>query len=216
AGRTVYLLGGLRAIPAGIGDELESAGYSVVRYSGPDRFATAVAVANALGDPSTVLLATGTGFPDALAAGPAAAHVHGAVLLTDGTALPAATADYLSLHKPTVYAIGGAAVAADPTATAIVGADRFATAAAVASTFFAAPTQLGFAIGSAFPDALSGGAQLALAGAPLLLVDGPGVPGSTDAYIAAHSSVTGGYLYGGTAILSDTVMSELDTAISRP
>ncbi len=140
AGGTVYLLGGTAAIPATVATSLTSLGFVPVRYAGADRFGTALAVADALNDPSTVLLATGVNFPDALAAGPAAAHVHGVVLLTNGSSLTPAVTAYLAAHPGTVYAIGGPAVAADPSATALSGADRYATAAAVASTLFAAPT----------------------------------------------------------------------------
>src|SRR5664279_2907372 len=126
-GKTVYVLGGSSAVPASIETELTGLGYVVTRYSGANRFATAVKVADALGDPGVVLLATGTNFPDALAAGVAAVKAGGVVLLTNGSTLPAETSAYLSAHPGTVYAIGGPAAAADPAATAIVGADRFDT-----------------------------------------------------------------------------------------
>src|SRR6185437_12527687 len=128
-------------------------GYVVVRYGGADRYATALAVADALGDPSTVMLATGTNFPDALAAGPAAASVGGVVLLSDGTALPSSVSTYLTAHPGKVYAIGGPAIIAYPSATALVGADRYATAAAVATKFFTSPTTIGVASGVKFADA---------------------------------------------------------------
>ena len=72
---TVYLIGSTSAIPTSVETTLQSLGYSTVRLGGSDRYATAVAVANALGGRSTVFLATGINFPDALSAGPAAAHM---------------------------------------------------------------------------------------------------------------------------------------------
>ena len=107
AGGTVYLLGGTDVVPASIGTQLATLGYQTTRYAGTDRFGTAVAVADALGDPSTVLLASGLDFPDALAAGPAATAAHGAVLLAAGATLPPVTAAYLTAHPGTRYAIGG-------------------------------------------------------------------------------------------------------------
>ena len=94
----------------------------------------------------------------------------------NGASLPAVTAAYLTAHPGTVYAVGGPAAKADPTATAIVGVDRYATAADLATRFFAAPTLVGVATGVSFPDALSGGAQLARVDAPLLLATPTGVP----------------------------------------
>jgi len=90
AGHTVYVLGSTNAIPASISTQLTGLGYGVDRLAGADRYATAVKVADTLGDPATVLLASGQGYADALAAGPAAAKTGGAVLLTAGTSLPTA------------------------------------------------------------------------------------------------------------------------------
>jgi hypothetical protein len=213
AGGTVYVLGGTSAIPTSVTSQLTGLGYTVTRYSGADRYATAVAVAVALGSPTTVLLATGTNFPDALAAGPAAAHVHGVILLTDGSAVPAETAAYLA-GAPTTYAIGGPAAAAVPSATAILGTDRFATAADVATKFFPSSAIVGVATGTGFSDALAGGAQLALMGGPLLLSSTASVPTSTTNYLTAdHSTLTEVYVYGGTSVLSANVVTELTAAL---
>ena len=216
AGRTVYLLGGTSAIPANVATTLTTLGYTVVRYFGADRYGTALAVADALGDPSTVLLATGINFPDALAAGPAAAHVSGVVLLTDGSTLPASVSTYLTAHPGKVYAIGGPAVIADPPATALVGADRYATAVAVATRFFTAPTTIGVASGVTFADALAGGAMLARTGGPLTLSDPNALSAPTSTYLAANqNTLTTTSLFGGTAALSTFVQTEVGTALGQ-
>ena len=185
-GGTVYVLGGTSAVPTSIETELTGLGYQVIRYSGATRFATAVKVADALGDPGTVLLATGTNFPDALTAGVAAVKAGGVVLLTNGSTLPAETSAYLSAHPGTVYAIGGPAATADPSATAIFGADRFDTAVDVATKFFSAPTGVGIATGMSFADALTGGALLGHVTAPLVLVGTSSVPGSVTTYLPSE------------------------------
>jgi len=214
AGRTVYLLGGTSAVPETVAALLSSLGYVVVRYGGADRYATALAVADALGDPSTVMLATGTNFPDALAAGPAAASVGGVVLLSAGSALTPNVSAYLTAHPGKVYAIGGPAIIAYPPATAVVGADRYATASAVATKFFTSPTTIGVASGVAFADALAGGALLAHKDGPLLLSD-PGVlSGPTTSYLAANkATVTNSLIFGGTSAISSTVQTEADIAL---
>jgi hypothetical protein len=215
AGGTVYVLGGTSAIPASVESELTTLGYHVVRLSGTDRFATAVAVANELGDPSTVLLASGINYPDALAAGPAASHSGGVVLLTNGNAMPTATATYLSAHPGHAYAIGGPAAAADPAASATVGVDRYATAAAVATKFFSAPTVVGFATGSNFPDALAGGSLLAKEGAPLLLATPAGLSTPTATYLTSvRSSVVTAELFGGDTAISAAASTAITTALN--
>jgi putative cell wall-binding protein len=214
AGGTVFLLGGTTAIPASVATSLTSLGFVPVRYAGADRFATALAVADALNDPSTVLLATGVDFPDALAAGPAAAHVHGVVLLTNGSSLTPAVTTYLATHPGTVYAIGGPAVAADPSATALSGADRYATAAMVASSLFTTPTNVGVASGTAFPDALSGGAFQAHFGGPIVLTDPHILPASTSTYLTgAKTTLVTTRIFGGTTALSAVVQTAIGTAL---
>lgn len=213
-GKTVYVLGGTNAVPASIETQLTGLGYVVARYSGATRFATAVKVADALGDPGTVLLATGTNFPDALAAGVAAVKAGGVVLLTNGSTLPAETSAYLSAHPGTAYAIGGPAAAADPSATAIVGSDRFGTSVDVAEKFFSAPAGVGIATGLSFPDALSAGALLGHVTAPLLLVGTSSLPSSVNNYlVTVKSSVITGYLIGGPNTVNQSVADAINTTL---
>jgi YVTN family beta-propeller protein len=214
SGGTVYLLGGTAAIPASVETELTGLGYHVTRYSGSDRFATAVTVADALGDPATVLLATGVNFPDALSAGVAATKAGGVVLLTYGASLPSETSSYLSAHPGTVYAVGGPAAMADPLAAGIAGSDRFATAVAVATKFFTAPTAIGVATGLSYPDALSGGALLGHVGAPLILVSTDQVPSAANTYlIGVRSTVSTGYLFGGPNTVNAATATAIGTAL---
>jgi putative cell wall-binding protein len=208
---TVYLIGSTSAIPVNVETTLQSLGYTTVRIGGSDRYATAVAVANALGGRSTVFLATGINFPDALSAGPAAAHTNGVVLLTDGSSMPSITLSYLNAHIGTVYAVGGPAATADAGATRIVGADRNSTAAAVASTFFTAPLTLGIASAATFADAMSGGAYLARLGGPLLLTYPTSLPASTSNYLSAvRSGLASSSLFGGSAAISTAVQTTID------
>jgi putative cell wall-binding protein len=208
---TVYLIGSTTAIPASVETTLQSLGYTTVRIGGSDRYATAVAVANALGGRSTVFLATGTNFPDALSAGPAAAHLNGVVLLTDGSAMPSATRAYLNAHIGAVYAVGGPAATADGGAIRIVGTDRMSTAAAVASTFFATPLTIGVASGATFADAMSGGAYLARLGGPILLTYPTSLPTSTSNYLSAvRSGLASSSLFGGSAAISTSVQTTID------
>jgi putative cell wall-binding protein len=215
-GSTVYLLGGTSAINPSVQSALASMGYSVTRLAGADRYATAVAVAGALGNPTTVFEADGTNFPDALSAGSAAARQGGVVLLTAGAKQSAATSGYLAAHPSVRYAVGGPAAKADPGATALVGADRYATSVAVAKMFFNAPLSVGLASGMNFPDALSGGAVTANHGGPILLVPNTGaIPAGTTGYLTqtAALSASSAWLFGGPASVSDGVFSQAAAAL---
>jgi hypothetical protein len=200
-GATVYLLGGSGALGASVVRAVTALGDKPVRIAGADRYATAVAIAKAEGNPAVAFEVTGLGFADALSAVPAAIAHHGAVLLTDGSEQAPVTANYLaSLPSTTRYALGAAAAAADTTATAVFGPDRYATSAAIASMFFPAPSLVGIATGTSFPDALGAGADLGARSAPLLLVppSGSSLPTSLQNYLGAVSdAVIAGDVFGG-------------------
>ena len=204
---------------ASVDAALRSDGYTVIRLAGTNRFETAVAIAEkGLGSPTTVFEVTGTTYADALAGGTAAAAQGGAVLLTNGPTQADETAAYLARHPSARrFALGGPASTADPGAEAIRGADRYATAVAVANRFFSGPTTIGFASGTAFADALAGGAQIGHFGGPLLLVPPTGpLPSAVSSYLrSVKSTIRGGFLYGGTTAVADDVKHALETALAH-
>ena len=212
-GKPVYLLGGTAALSHAVEDQLAAAGYEVTRFGGATRAATAVLVAEALGDPTTILEATGAGFADALAAGAAAAKAGGAVLLTAGAEQAPETAAYLEGKSVTRYAVGGHAATADPSATPLAGADRYETALEVANKFFPGPASVGLASGTDFADALGGGVHASEQGGPLILTHPTSLPTSTKNYVQGNAEFTLRqlYVYGGTAAVSEQVITALKT-----
>jgi hypothetical protein len=220
-GGTVYILGGDLALSSGIDTALQALGFVTERIAGSDEFATAVDVAEELGNPSVVFEATGLSFQDALSAVPAAVEKGGAILLTDGANQAPETAAYLAAHPgDTRYAIGGplAAYGADSSATPVYGQDLYGTSAAVASTFFPTAKNFGAATGADFPDALAGGAFIGASATqgPILLVEPSGpLPPSVDSYLTGNASnLVQGYLFGGPLAVGDDVLSELE--VPRP
>lgn len=213
----VYIVGGDVAIAASVDTQLNAAGFNVVRIAGTDRFGTSVAVAKCEGSPTTVFLATGNIFADALSAGPAAALKGGSVLLTYGAVMPTSVATYLAgLTSPTVYAVGQAAHVADPSATAIVGGDRFATAALVASQFFPSPSVVGIATGSNFPDALAGGSFMGELGGPILLTSPLALQSADGLYVGQNNATLAqAFLFGGAATLSPLVATQVGAALNQ-
>ncbi|HEY5050642.1 MAG TPA: cell wall-binding repeat-containing protein, partial [Acidothermaceae bacterium] len=108
---------------------------------------------------------------------------------------------------------GGPAAAADPTATAISGSDRYETAAQVAQTFFHTPDVAGVATGTNFPDALAAGPDLASKDAPLLLVPPAGVlpPGTTAQLLDYAQTLRSALVFGGTTSVADSVGAQVGT-----
>ena len=213
-GGTVDVLGGVGAISANVATSLTNRGFTVTRLWGADRFSTAVEVAKSLPAVKTVLLTSGLVFPDALSAGPAAAHTGGVVLLTQGKTMPSVTAEYLAGNPGVeVFAVGGDAAKAASSTPAdhqLVGVDRFETGTKVASHFFDHPARLTFASGLNFPDALSGGAYASLLDSPILLVPSTLVPPVVTAYLKVNlTSAADSALVGGALVVTESVRTSL-------
>lgn len=168
---------------------------AISRYAGADRYATAAAVSAANFAPGTGLayVATGANFPDALAAGAAAAHTGAPVLLVSQLSIPAATAAELQRLRPhRIVVVGGSSIvsdsvanqlltyATDRTVSRIAGASRYETAAKVSANAFPAGAPVAYvATGQDFPDALAGVAAAGADGGPVLLVSSTQVPTAT-------------------------------------
>jgi putative cell wall-binding protein len=110
----VVVVGG----PAAVDDVVltELAGLSrqpVTRSSGPDRYATAAAIAATFPSASTVFLATGMAFPDALAGVPAAGAAGAPMLLVGGPAPTAAAEQVARLDPDRLVIVGGKAAVPD-------------------------------------------------------------------------------------------------------
>ena len=209
-------------------DAAGAAGLVVTRVAGADRYATAAAIAGTgwvgqLPANSTLLLATGAAFPDAVAGSAAAGHLGVPLLLTAGGSLSSAAAAEITRLKPArVALLGGTTALSANVATQVgalvpnvlrwQGADRFATAVAVSQqTYPSGATTVYLATGMAFPDALAGAALAGLAGGPLLLTTGTTLPQATAAEITRlhPSSIV---VLGGTAAVSAQVATAAGTA----
>jgi len=225
AGGTVFILGGTDAISASVEAQVVADGFNVIRLGGPTRFETAALVAASSTQtaaaalaPSTgpILVATGLAPPDGLTACAAAAAVDGVVLLSNGAEPTPATTAYITSHPgSTVYAIGGAAAAAYPSATPVVGATRYETAVAVANRFYAGPTSVGIATGLQFPDALTGASAMGEIHGPLLLTDPNQLSPATQQYLTANmATIRSDYIFGGISAILQTVRDEITAAQS--
>ncbi|MGH9044376.1 MAG: cell wall-binding repeat-containing protein [Acidimicrobiales bacterium] len=218
AGGTIYVLGGNLALSPSIDTTLTGLGFHVVREAGADQYATAVDIAEAIGDPSTIFEASGLSFYDSVSAVPAAVESHGAILLTQGATQAPETAAYLAAHPSDQrYAIGGpqAAAGADPSATPVFGSDLYGTSAAVATRFFPDATTFGAATSAWFSDALAAGPFLGAQGAPILFVPPSGpLPPAISQYLATVApGLTGGTLFGGPLAVGNDVLADLDAAL---
>lgn len=217
-GARVFLLGGPSALSPLVEQQLRDDGYDVVRLAGADRFDTSVVIArDGLGAPATVLLTTGRFFADALSAGAAAGARGGAVLLTDDRSMPSSVRAYLDANAPTErFAIGGPAAAADPSATPVVGGDRYETAVRVAETFFTGNVGVAVVSGENFPDALAAGPVAASEDppAPVVLTRPTALPTPVRTYAEARrDQLQVAVVFGGQRAVTPQVLEEIETAI---
>ena len=257
--KEVVLLGGTAAISEEVERQLDET-YDVLRLFGPDRFATAANIALAVnpGDigeldgKRTAFLAYGYNFADALAVGPLSYHGRLPILLngSGGLGTPARIVlDRLDIAH--VVLVGGEAVISDAarreieemglTTSRLGGADRFATAAAVADLALAkldfvddhvnltrgidrADARQGFA------DALGGSVHAGRERAPLLLTDALELSAETRRWLETRAArLTTGDILGGEAAVSSAVeqdalatarsaagpVVEIDTSVDR-
>jgi putative cell wall-binding protein len=188
--KQIVVVGGENSVSAPVIMELQRQhhGVAITRIGGADRFAVS---RNLIGDPSfgamastSIYVASGLTFPDALSASPAAAKINTPVLLVDGRATTL-TADEKTLltvrgvTTPTVF--GGedtlsAGIAADLRSVTgsiarIEGDDRFIVSANVVKANYTGPLDTVYlATGASYPDALAGGVIAGVNKSPILLV----------------------------------------------
>ena len=220
--RLVNVAGGAAAVSSSVMSQLQGFGVGTVhRWAGQDRYETAAQLAgNTNGLSSTVFIATGASFPDALGGSAASGRLGGALLLTDRTALPGATSAALTAGRPTKVVILGGEAVIDPGVLTQVqtllpsanvqrwaGADRYATAAVISShTYPQGATTAYLASGTNYPDALAGAPVATRAGAPLLLTSQDCVPASSLAELT-RLGATNIVVLGGTSAVSDAAAS---------
>lgn len=178
------MVGGKEAVSKGVAQALaKGSGAPVTRIGGADRFEVSRAL---IGDgrfgmpkSTSMFVATGVNFPDALTAAPAAVQDGSPVLLVDGgaTALTTTESDFLldfGVREATVT--GGPLSVSDAllksltarfTAERLSGSDRYETGAAVNHEVFTSASHVIVASGANFPDALSGGVAAGVGHSPL-------------------------------------------------
>ncbi len=197
---------------------------AVVRQSGADRYATAVAVSAANFAPGVpvVFIATGTNFPDALAGGPPGGILGGPILLVQPTAIPSVVqAELLRLSPAKVVILGGTGAVSGGVESQLVGmfgsgkvsrlagANRYATAVAISQAYFSPGVPVVYlATGTNFPDALAGGPPGGKFGGPVLLVQPTAIPAAVQAELLRLNPAKV-VILGGTGAVSGAVEAQL-------
>ncbi len=231
-----------RVSNAAAADLAQLTGAQPERLSGADRDETNIRVAErvaqaGIGDYCgdglrTVLLATRDVFADALAVSPLAYSGRHPVLLSDPQALTSRSRAFLTDRGVEQVIVVGGPVAVSPTVLDAVaglgiatrrwwGQDRYETAATVAAELAGScfgDAAVGLASGTAFPDALVGGALLGARAVPMVLADTtlPAPTRQALARTAAAGGDTGLTVLGGPAAVRETVVTAAAAVLTRP
>jgi putative cell wall-binding protein len=241
----VHLVGGTSVISAAIATQLTASGYVVTRISGANRYATADAVAaevkaqnsaliGSFGGYRTAFLANGNGYADALAASGIAYDNKLPIYLTDGSTLSAGTSASMKLNKiQKVIVLGGTAVVSEAvktaaaavstvvTTTRVSGADRYATATALADTVAAVHTNRRVTVvlvdGTNFPDGLAASQYAARQDATILLVNGSTLPATVNTWLTGKRAYVANIMtVGGTTAVPAAAVTAAKTAATKP
>lgn len=192
-----------------------------VRLGGADRYETAALISSEGWDSAdTVVIASATGFADALAGVPLAYALDAPILLVDGKTLnPRTQREIIRLGAGRAYILGGVSAVSQNVAdqlgeiglatVRISGADRFETAVEIAKWMDALGAvnsdTVYFANAYNYPDALAVSSIAAITGSPILYAPATGSVGKTTAKCADDLGATNAVVLGGTAAVGDDV-----------
>ena len=201
------------------------------RIGGATRYETAVNLSKSAfvdGSGGTVTIASGTSFPDSLAASTYALAEGGPLLLTTRDSMPTVvTAEIQRLAPSQIVIIGGSGAVSlgqeialrtlgIPVVRRIEGTDRYDTAAQVAQELVNAGLvgdgglKIAVANGTAFADAVAGAPVAAADERPVLFVKKDSIPAATQAFLS-RNTVASTLVFGATGVVSDAVGGALPT-----
>ena len=225
-GKYIYILGGESAVSKGIERQLTGKGYTVTRIGGSTRYETSVLIALKMADilgtmPSDIFFASGTNFPDALAASPIAGRSGSPIIyvIKSGKLSESAKDFVRASGKGTAYILGGENAIGKDVRTELEkcgyskiirlgGQTRYDTAYEILKHFryeFEESDNISFATGENYPDALAGSALSYRLNAPLILVNNKTVHTGT-ASILSSFEVKSVHVYGGINAVSDNIV----------
>lgn len=215
----LLLLFALKAVPAFAKNRI----YDTLRISGSDRYITSADISKTgWTRANTVIIATGTDYPDALSATALSRSVDAPILLSGKSQLKSVTVNEIKRLKTNhAILIGGKGVIGDGVEnqlkslkisyTRIGGINRYDTSKKVAEKL-GVKNGIILATGSDFPDALSAGSIAGIKSMPILLSPGSSLdPGIADFIKGKDIPVS--YIIGGTGVLDSSIDSSVPNSV---
>ncbi len=220
------IVGGKGVVSESVESELHEMGLTTVRYSGKNRYKTALAVAERLielSEGENLILVKGTDFPDALTVTSLALKEEIPILLTDPKVLSTEVKSFIETRDPSkLYIAGGKGAVSLAIEEEIgnlgievmrfSGRDRYETGKKIAEYTYPNPVEIIFANGRYFADAMVGGPLTTEKGGPIMLVEKNSVPKATANYITVPSvakTLDATYIVGGKGVVSEEVENDI-------
>ncbi|WP_411678743.1 cell wall-binding repeat-containing protein [Clostridium thailandense] len=215
--KNVFIVGGTGVISKNIEDTLNSLKISCTRLQGQDRYETSIKVAELIGTKNGAFISSGENFPDALSASSIAASKQMPILFSASNSLPSSVKDYIDANNiNNFYVTGGTGVISDAALSGLnnvkrlSGIDRYSTNLSIINEFSKDInfSNVYFASGENFPDALSASAAAAKNSSPILLANGAYTRAKSiiDANSQAISTIK---ILGGTSIIPDSLLQKI-------
>ena len=216
--KTVYVVGGKSVISADVENQLTTAGYSVKRIAGQDKYDTAIKIAEELGDVREIAITTGDDYADALSIGPIAAERQMPIILVPKDEITSSIQSYISTKNITkTYVMGDQSLISDNVVgnfnnpERILGQNKYDRNLAVLNRFTDAyePTKLCLATGEDFADALTGAVYAAKNNGAVVLVKGD-IPVATKNFLKGNTtSLTDVTVFGGEVVVPSALVQRI-------
>lgn len=192
------------------------------RLWGSNRYDTSVSISKyGWSSATSIVIATGEDFPDALSSAPLARKYNAPILLTQKSSLTSSVeAEINRLGAKNAFIIGGEGVISKTiedtlrekniNVVRLSGRNRYETSASIAN-YLGKSNEIVVATGNDFPDALSIASYAAFNGIPILLSESNNLYSGVSDYIA-RNNVSKAYVIGGTGVISNSVSNVLPNA----
>lgn len=228
--KTAYVCGGPIAISSHVDDQIRSAGCSVRRVYGQDQQGTSLKIAelvHSMRPVSGVIVATSRTFQDALSSAPYS-YANGVPVLICNSGSNVLSGEILSFVrsvKPSFAMIAGGPIAVSSsvegqlsssgvsTVERVYGKTEYETSNEIAKWCLShgmTGSAVGVATGLTFYDALTGAGLCGVNNSVLVIASNDNRVCLTD-FISSHrQEITGGYVFGGSIAISDSVYRTLE------
>jgi len=179
--KNVFIIGGTGVISSSIDAELQSMDINVTRIFGNDKYETSIKIAQQITTtPSSIFIATGEDYSDALSVASVAAIKQMPIILVPNDSIPDSVKNYIAtINVSKTYVIGYSDIISDkvcnqfPNTERILGSDKYARNIAVNQLFNSdfKSDNICIATGESFADALTGTVYCAKISEPLILIN---------------------------------------------